>query len=564
MSRSLILAACVALTLTLSVQAIEPPKPAESWVALEVESFRFISAVSSRQTLEIAKDLLRLRTALGKMTDRELQAAAPTRVFVFRTQNGFSRYCEALLRSKCDLFTGLFVDGSNGDFILLAGDARGGVDRVVYHELTHQLMANSGSTLPLWFQEGLAEYFSTFRTVGAETRFGLPVHGHLRWLRNEAALGSLRKRLMPLSELFAVTSSSPIYDERTRVSVFYSQSWALVHYLNHDRQRRGQLPRFLELLRAGRPAKEAVANAFGMSFSELEQALRTYIRGEKFTYYAEDLGELAVPELSEPAAMPHDAVLHQLGYLLMHRPETLATAQRFFERAVAVNDRNARAHLDLARLHESAGRIAEADAAYAKAVEANSDDAEVYLLAGRAIRARDSNGLAKARPLFRRATELDPKSAEAWSSLGSTYINDTVDRAAGIAALEQSLKLDPSGEEAAFYLAQLWAAEGAIASARKLAQALQARTSSESMKRQLTSVLASIDRQENALMWKKAQETTSQAVALLTKAAEKLNAGNYMEALSLIDAALPKLPNDKSRTQALALRARIEAEMRKR
>jgi tetratricopeptide (TPR) repeat protein len=565
MPRSLAVAAWIALALTLPLHAaqppkvvappnaVQPPKPTESWVALEAENFRFVSAVSSGKTLKMARDLLRLRAALGKMTNFELQAAEPTRVVVFRTQHAFSRYCEAMMRTKCGTIQGLFVNGSNGDFILLAGDAEGGAERVVYHELTHQLLANSDSSLPLWYEEGLAEYFSTFRVVGTETHLGLTVDSHMEWLRAEMSLGSLRKRLIPLRELFAVPSSPRAHNERTRTGVFYAQSWALVHYLFHDPERREQRLHFLKLLSSGRSPDDAVSEAFGMSLSELEQALRTYIRGKNFTYYGRDVGELVIPELPQPVAMPHDVVLHQLGYLLMHRPENHAVARRFFQEAVATNDRNARAHFDLARLHELAGRMAEADAAYAKAVEAGSDDAEVYLLAARGILARDSNARTKVRPLFQRATELDPQSAEAWSGLGATYLHDTANRAAGIAALEKSLALDPNGEEAAFYLAQLWAAEGHIAEARKLAQSLLARTTSDSMKEQTTSVLALIDQ----------RETVADGVALVTEAGEKVKAGRYVEALVLIDTALPKLP-EKARAQALTLRDLIEAAMRRR
>lgn len=313
MPRPLVVSACIALTLTLSLHAAEPQ---EQWVSLEAGDFQFISALSSRRTLEIARDLLRMRAALGRVSDLEMHTTEPTRVFVFRTRQDFSPYCEALLRSKCDSIGGLFVDGSIGDFILLSGDAKGGIDRIVYHELTHQLMAGSMPGLPTWLSEGLAEYFSTFRTVGAETRLGVPVDAHLKWLRDEMGLGSLRKRLIPLHELFAVTPASPIYNEGRRIGVFYAQSWALVHYLTHDHDRREQFPRFLRLLRGGQSPKDAVAGAFGMSFSQLEQALRTYIRGDRFTWYGHNLGELAIPELPEPSAMTDDAALRQLVSLV--------------------------------------------------------------------------------------------------------------------------------------------------------------------------------------------------------------------------------------------------------
>lgn len=76
-----------------------------------------------------------------------------------------------------------------------------------------------------------------------------------------------------------------------------------MHYLTHDPDRREQFPDFLQLLRSGKSPEDAVAAAFGMSFGELEQALHTYIRGNTFTFYGRNLGELAIPELPEPAAM---------------------------------------------------------------------------------------------------------------------------------------------------------------------------------------------------------------------------------------------------------------------
>lgn len=558
MPRSLLLAACIALALPLSARTIEPPKPTEKWVSLEAEEFRLISAASASETGRIARDLLRMRAALGKVSDLKVHSAERTHVFIFPMQSRFAPYCEAVLRSKCDMVTGLFADGGNGNFILLAGSAKGGVDRIVYHELTHHLMANRNVQHPLWYREGIAEYFSTFRTSGAEAHFGAVVHDHLRWLRAEESLGSLRKRLIPLRELFAITQSSPIYDEATRAGVFYAQSWALVHYLLHNDGRSEKLHRFLGLLRDGKSVDDAFDEAFGMSFSALEQALRTYIRGDSFTYFARDVGELAIPALPEPAAMPHDAVLHQLGSLLAQtRPENAALAERFFQAAVAANERNAGAHASLAQVYDATGRTAEAQVVYAKAVEIGSDDAEMYLLAGRSILRGGIGEFAKARPLFQRATELDPNSVEAWTRLGATYLDRTGDLAAGIAALEKSLELDPQNEQAAFYLATLWVVDGRIAAARKLAQALLARTTDQTLKGQITKVLASMDLLESATALTKARQSADQALAWLSEAVDKANAGKISEALALIDAALPGLPTERARNQALLLRDKL-------
>jgi tetratricopeptide (TPR) repeat protein len=565
MPRSLVLAVCLAVALPLSARSLELPKPTEKWVTLEVENFHFVSALAAPETRRIARDLLRMRAALGKVSDFNVQSDETTHVFVFATQPRFAPYCEAMLRSnQCEQVTGLFTDGRNGNYMLLSGDAKGGVSRVVYHELTHQLMANTSAKQPLWYQEGVAEYFSTFRTSGAEAHLGVVVQEHLRWLRAEEAFGSLSKRLIPLRELFAVTPASPIYNERTRTGVFYAESWALVHYLLHNDARSEKLFRFLGLLRGGKPVDEAFATAFAMPFSELERALRSYIRGDSFTYYARNFGELAIAELPEPAAMPHDDVLHQLGRLLVRmRPENAAVAERFFAASVAANDKNTGALANLAQLYDATGRKAEAEAAFAKAVELGSDDAEVYLLAGRSILGGEPSGFVKARPLFRRATELDPNSAAAWTGLGATYLGETSDRAAGIAALKKSLELDKTNEEAMIYLAQLWANDGRIAEARKLAQALLARTTDKTLQEQISRVLSAIDARESALLLQKAQASADHSLKLISEAVALVNAGKYKEALALVDAALPGLPNERSRQKARELRDLIAAEVKK-
>lgn len=436
----------VGLALTLPVHAVELPQPAEKWVALEAESFRFISGVSPSETRQIAGDLLHMYAALGMVSDFDRHAVEPTRVFVFPTTARFAVYCR-MRRPKCENVTGLFM--------------------------------------------------------------------------------------------------GTIYNEGQRAGVFYARSWALVHYLMHDDACREQLSRFLDLLDSGKPMDAAFDEAFRMPFGELEEALRTYIRAGSFTVYAYPFGDTDISTLPEPAAMPYDAVLHQFGRLVAHaRPQNAADAERFFREALAANGRNAGAYADLGRLYDATGRTAEADAAYAKVLELGSGDVEVYLIAGRGILHRDAAELAKARPLFQRATELAPQSAPAWAGLGASYLLDPVDRASGIAALEKSLDLDPDDEESAFYLAQLWSADGRNhRTVRRLAEALLARTTNDALKGPLTSMLA---------------------VASINEAVEKANAGHYVEALMLVDAALPAIQDEEARRQAHIVRDMIATEAARR
>lgn len=541
MRRSLVFLAAVVFAFALSAE-VELPKADEKWITLETDGFRFISSASPRVTQGIAGDLLRMRAAVGQVSRIRVRTSEPTRVCIFSSERGFAPYRDAVRNRTGGNAEGLFLKSQGGNFILLRSDAEI-VDRAVYHELTHQFLANTTGNVPTWFDEGIAEYYSTFRTLGDATEIGRPVGDHV--------LGLRKQPLMPLRELFAVTHASPIYNEGERTGHFYAQSWALVHYLMVDPGRRAQLARFLDLLGNGKSVDEAFSAAFGTQMSEMEEALHAYIRRVSFQYNSYQLGELAIAELPEPVAMPQDAVLQQLGQLLVASTERNATsAERFFHEALAVNPKNALAYTGLGRVYDATGRAADADAAYAKAVQFGSKDAEVYLAAGWSIWARPPNpkSYGRVRALFRSATEVDPKSSRAWAALGSLYRESDRDRAAAIAAFQKSIELDPANDEASFHLVQLLTRDGRSDDARKLEQARLARTYERAAQIQATVLLAEVDR----------LETATELGASLHEAIAKFDSGKYDEALAVLDRLLPTIRDPAIEEQTRAFREQVE------
>jgi Flp pilus assembly protein TadD len=269
-----------------------------------------------------------------------------------------------------------------------------------------------------------------------------------------------------------------------------------------------------------------------------------------FNYNSYKLGELAIAELPEPVAMPHDAVLQQLGHLLVASGARNATgAKRFFDEALAVNPKNALAYTGLGRVYDATGRPVDADAAYAKAVQLGSADAEVYLEAGWSLWSRPPNptSYGRVRTLFRRATEVDPKSSRAWAALGSLYLENEREGAAAIAAFRKSLELEPANDEASSHLADLLVREGRFDDARKLAKARLARTQERSTQSQPTVMLAEVDR----------FETATDLSASLHEAMEKADAGKYDEALAILDRLLPTIRDPAIEEQTRAFREQL-------
>jgi tetratricopeptide (TPR) repeat protein len=553
-------AAIALLFLALSLFAaepkpLEPPKPNEKWITLTADEFQFISNASPARTLDIARDMLRMRASVGQVTHLNVRSPLPTKVFIFAGERGFAGYRDALMHRKTENIVGVFAKGDTGNFILMRSDTDA-VDRIVYHELTHYFVNNTTAGLPLWFDEGIAEYYSTFRTAGTSVHIGHPVHEHVLWLRNYP--------LIPLKELFATTADSPTYNEGERQGVFYAESWALFHYLMMDEGRRAKLGQFIGQLGAGKSIDDAFAAAFSMKYGQLEKELLGYVRRFAFAYLNIPLAEIVIPEPPKPEPMTRDAVLFQFGHLLVRGgPESAAAAERFLKDALAANPQNAAAHADLGRIYESAGRRDDADTAYATAIQSGTSDPEVFLLAAYSLMQRHAGtppgniprpAMARMRELFRRSTELDPNRAAAWAGLGATYLGSAEDIASGIAALEKSLALAPGDDQPAFHLAQLYANARRPADARRLIQRLQKSTTlGAEEQKYLTTMLQYLDR--NA--------TEERIVTTMNDAIAKANAGQYPEALALVDAVLPSITDAVMLEQARKFRDEVAARIRK-
>src|SRR5437899_12499362 len=100
--------------------------------------------------------------------------------------------------------------------------------------------------MPVWFEEGTAEFYSTLNFERDRLRVGDSIESHLALLRKEPWLTA--------DQLASVTQSSPLYNEAARIGVFYAQSWALVHMLNLGLAYCYGMPKFAEL-----PATESAS-----------------------------------------------------------------------------------------------------------------------------------------------------------------------------------------------------------------------------------------------------------------------------------------------------------------
>jgi hypothetical protein len=353
------------------------------WRRLDSPNFVVVGDVSARTLRDIAVRFEGFRETMGRVLGAHLTASAvPTLVIVFPSDRAFTPF-KQIYNGKPVSMSGVFVPRRDMNYIAVVDEDAADRFEVVFHEYAHLMVSNSGSRMPLWLNEGVAEYYSTFE-LGRGTRqavIGSPINRHLARLQET--------RLLPLEQLLKVTHDSPLYGEADRRSVFYAQSWALTHMiLLGEPIRTPKLTNYLSRISRGEEPMRAWQAAF--AGEDMADLLQGYIRRQAYRAIEVNFTEkLSAFDAPVAAMTPVDVeavlvdFLHQLG-------RTTDAASRLAA-AAKLGAPTPRLTLVRAQLDRSANRRAEAEAALRGLGEVN-DWLDAYLAGVAIVDGIDGNG----------------------------------------------------------------------------------------------------------------------------------------------------------------------------
>ncbi len=336
------------------------PRPSSAdpkWSRVDTPNFIVVGTQSEASLREIGKQFEGFREALTRLLSSAVTSTAvPTLVVAFPDDKTFQPF-KPIYQGKAVDVGGLFVPRSHVNYILLGPDRGGDSLRPVFHEYSHLLINNVAPTLPLWLNEGVAEYYSTFEldSGGQAVSFGRPIRDHFEALNSSSWL--------PLQALLGTARTSQEYNEGARRGMFYAESWLLVHMLLHgEPDRRKQLGAYSRELASGVAPDEAWQHQFGAEdiFKAMQQYSRRMIlkgRQYKLSDQIERAPGTAVPFTAADAEMTLGEIL-----LSLQRPDP---ATQRFDRALALQPGSVRAVIGKAIAAGKAAQVTAAPAASA-------------------------------------------------------------------------------------------------------------------------------------------------------------------------------------------------------
>jgi tetratricopeptide (TPR) repeat protein len=406
-------------TLSIALLFAAPLAPArdkpQNWIQVTSPHFVVATSSSEKQGRRIADQFERMRSVFHAAFPKlNMDSGTPIIVLAVKDEKDFRALePEAYLAKGSLKLGGLFMRGADKNYVLMRLDAEGDHPyAVIYHEYTHFLIGKSADWMPLWMNEGLAEFYENTEIHEKEASLGEPSGENLQWLREN--------RLLPLPTLFSVDRKSPCYHEEKKGSIFYAESWALTHYIlmNDFAQKTHRLGDYSALVAQKADPVTAAGQVFG-DLKQLESNLDHYIHGGAFRYF-----KMATTTEVDDSAFKVEALAGTQSDAL--RADFLAynqrtsDAQALLDRVLQEDPKNVLAHETKGFLAFQQGHLDEGEKWYAQAVQLDSHSylAHYYYAV---ISMRDSRELSQPDRIessLREAIRLNPSFAPAFDSLG--------------------------------------------------------------------------------------------------------------------------------------------------
>jgi tetratricopeptide (TPR) repeat protein len=283
------------------------------WKQLTTPAYTIISEGGEGRAREVAAQIDAFREAIRQVFPAaRLDGLVPTTLIVFDSDASFSPFKPLDNGRRVSWVGGYALAHNDGQHLVMSrGGSLASTYSIVFHEYMHAVLGRTYASLPVWYNEGVAEVFGAFAGTIRDSR---PMIGRPILYRAETARA---EGLLPVRDML-VDESAARWQARL-TSRFYATSWLMAHYFLFDAERRQQLLQLFRELEGGATVDVAVQQALGMTVEQLDQQLENYLRRSQmpalgFTSTTTDTAAAEVTPLTETAlARVHGDLLVRLG-----------------------------------------------------------------------------------------------------------------------------------------------------------------------------------------------------------------------------------------------------------
>ncbi|MGD1077603.1 MAG: hypothetical protein ABR881_04710 [Candidatus Sulfotelmatobacter sp.] len=298
----LFLRLCALVLCSIPILAAEP----NPWLEIHSIHFTVITDAGDKKGREVALRFEQMRAVFATLLGKErLNQSVPLTILAFNNDKSYYQVAPLRQGQPIDV-PGFFLPGEDQDFIVLnlSGEESW---RAVAHDFAAMLLTYNYPPAQGWFDEGVAEYFSSIHVDNKQVELG--ADPELLPSATQDLLGNQRDTHPPkpltellgaqvwlsLPDLFTMKHDTSARNEGTRHTLYYAESWIVMHYLLHEQKLPETGTYFDLVLNQHTPVEDAIQKAYGMSSAQLEQAVKDYFHSQSALLTAVDAARRTNP-----------------------------------------------------------------------------------------------------------------------------------------------------------------------------------------------------------------------------------------------------------------------------
>jgi tetratricopeptide (TPR) repeat protein len=258
-------------------------KEPNPWLQINSAHFVVITDAGDKKGREVALRFEQMRAVFSSILNKDqLNQPVPLTILAFKSDESYYKIAPLHNNQPVDV-PGFFLPGEDQDFIAL-NLMEPEPWRAVAGDLARMLLDDNYPPAQLWFDDGLADYFSSIRVDDQQVQIGGdPVLARATNKNNgNATVTDSPKSFteilntqpwIPIPELFATKAPSTNGGDS---SLFQAESWMVMHYLIHEKKL-SNTGTYLGLVYVQSvPVADAIEKAYGMPAAQLEQGVKDY------------------------------------------------------------------------------------------------------------------------------------------------------------------------------------------------------------------------------------------------------------------------------------------------
>ncbi|HWE86718.1 MAG TPA: tetratricopeptide repeat protein [Terracidiphilus sp.] len=440
---------------------------APQWLQISSPHFTLYTDGGEKKGRHLLDQFERMRWVFRTLFPNVNDPVSPVIVIATRDKQGFQALEPAAYLAKGQIVLGgLFLKTQDQNYVLVRLDVENEEHpfAIVYHEYTHFEFSASIGWMPLWLNEGMAQFFENSEIRDKDVRMGEP--------STESVMALRQSGLIPLPVLLKVDATSPYYHQEQKGTLFYAESWALTHMLMIDDRmhKTAHLDDYMRLLAQHQDPVAAAQQVWG-DLKKLETALSYYIQKNSYTVLVLNSAAAPIDESSWTvrALAPADADAARAGVLVS--VGRFADARSMLDSVLKQDPNNALACEDMGMLALRQNDQAEARKWYAQAVKLDSKSYLAHYYFAAMSMSQGSSEDADVESSLRQAIALNPTFAPAYNQLAMYYGMRREHMDDALKLITKAVQLDPSSVGYRLNAASVLEGMGHFEEAEKVLQA---------------------------------------------------------------------------------------------